>query len=355
MAQYEESASTVLSNINSSGVSSTVKGAIAGAIGSTGNVAVQVYEGAAVAAGTKIVQVTSATQLTQDPGAPIVLMDQNAQGANVVFSTTEDRIVVAGGNADNMTFQGGGNVTVETGGGNDTVTTGDGNDNVTMNGGGTQQYATSGGNNTVVLEGEGTRVVHFATGNDTVRLNSAAVEAYVDGGTGFDQVEINDSRANHSFTKTGGNQVQMHSDKPVTMDNVEIVQYNDGISVIANTHDKSIVAKLYQVAFGREADLPGMEFWMNFTEQNSLEHTVYSFINSNEFTAKLGGMSNEQFLNTMYANLAGRTADTDGFNFWMSQLEGGMDRADVAWAFAESAESTQVMGIDGNHYVIDAF
>lgn len=357
MAQYEEAASKVLSDIRSSGLTGSTKDALAAVIGSTGNVVVQDYDGSPVSSSVQVVRVKSGVQLNSDPGSEVVLMDAAAPGANVTFNANAPRLVVGGAGNDVLKFEGNADVTVETGGGNDNVATGGGDDQIIANGSGDVTVVTGAGNDEVILQGEGTRVVNLGgSGDNTVYLQSTDVTATVTGGDGFDRVVIAEDRSNHTFQKTA-NGVVMHSDKPTTLQGVEVVDFvDDQLTVLAATQEKSVIAKLYQVVFDRDADLGGIQFWLDFLDKgNSLEHTVYSFINSAEFNTKYANVSNESFINSLYENMAGRSADAAGVSYWMDRLAQGETRQDVAWAFAESAEATEIMGLDGSNYVIDLF
>lgn len=360
MAQYEEAASSVLSTITSSGLTAATKDAITAIIGSTGNVTLAAYDGTTAPKDTKVVTVGADQELTTDPGGQIIIMDADAPGANATFDASTDRAVVASSNDDNLTFTGNGSVTVETGGGNDSITTGDGNDVIIANGKGDVTVKTGGGNDEVIVQGTGTRTIDLSDGGgtNTVVIQSSDVEVYVTGGEGTDLVFLDEDRNVHKFSidsETG--RVIFHSDNPTTLKDVEFVKFaEDQLTVIADSQDKSVVAKLYQVAFDRDADLEGMTFWMDFLDKgNSLEHTVYSFINSTEFRDHHQTQTNEQYVSSLYKGFD-READSAGVSYWVNELNtGGATREDVAWAFAESSEATQVMGIDGNQYVIDIF
>ncbi len=372
MAQYEEAGSTVVDNISHSGLSETTKESITAIINqfmaSTGNqnVKVEEYTGGKAADNTVVVNVGKDVTVTEDPGAPVIIMSAEAtRGADVVLKADAPRTVVASNQADNIVFEGNAGVTVETGGGNDNITTGNGNNTINVTGTGDSTINTGTGNDTVVVKGDGKVQIATAGGSNVIVLASDKAEVTVTGGSGFDQVQLADSRSNHSFEIVNG-KVVMHSNNPTTMQGVQVVAFdtnNDGkitqadnVTVIADSHDKSILAKMYEVAFGREGDVAGLEYWMGRANQDSsLEHLVNSFINSAEFDATYANLNNEGFIKAMYENLAGRDADAAGLTYWLGRMDAGLSRADVAWSFAESAEATQVMGLDGSNYVIDLF
>ncbi len=67
---------------------------------------------------------------------------------------------------------------------------------------------------------------------------------------------------------------------------------------------------------------------------------------SPEFTALHAGQSDTDFVNSLYQNGIGRTADTAGSNFWTGLLSTGQaTRADVLLGISQAVET-----IDHNTY-----
>ncbi len=110
--------------------------------------------------------------------------------------------------------------------------------------------------------------------------------------------------------------------------------------------------RLYNAAFGRFPDAEGLKYWitMNQTKENTYRQTCSSFIISNEFISKYGDLvSNQLYINTLYSNILEREADKDGFQYWLSQLDLGVEsRGEVLMGFSESIEniglSREVLG-----------
>ena len=291
--------------------------------------------------------------LAEDPGVPVIIMDADAPGANIVLDTADsDRLIVAGGGNDIIVSEGDSNVTVETGGGNDSITTGSGEDLVVITGDGDSTVSTGDGSDEIVITGEGSASVDTGTGNDVITLASDSGEATVDGGEGFDRVQIDDSRDNHSFTYENG--VMVMNSTPTQIENVEVVQFQDGISVLAENSDNAAIARMYEVVFDREADLGGLEYWTERADAgDSLENITNAFVASEEFQNKFASDSNEEFLDKLYEGMADRDPDAGGMTYWLGEMDNGLSQADVAIRFAESTEAVQLMGIDGTQYVID--
>lgn len=382
MAQYEEAATTVIDSIANSGLTESTKATIESILGLTGleDIKVENYQGGTVSDGTIIAEVGKDVHLTQDPGAPVVIMSADSAGADVTFGADSkvEALVLGGGN-DNITFQGDKGVTVETGGGNDSITTADGSDTIAVTGGGNVTVNTGEGNDKVILQGDGTAHISSGAGDSTYLLQTDAASATINAGDGFDHLVVGEDRAAHIFdvdSKTGT--TVMHSDNTVTMTGVQVVGFDkngdgqitsaDNISILAENANDSLIGKLYKIALGREAidgadgwghsTLGGINWWMNQFEKGqtdgTTEHLVRSFLNCDEFHDKYDNMSNADYVNTLFANLGVNDANLAAD--YLGQLDTGvMDRAQVAWALAESEAATQIMGIDGSNYVVDSF
>jgi N-acetylneuraminic acid mutarotase len=101
------------------------------------------------------------------------------------------------------------------------------------------------------------------------------------------------------------------------------------------------IARAYLGLLTRDADHAGFRAWLELLLAGiSREQIVESFLNSGEFQSNFGSnLTNAQFVQTMYANVLQRSADTAGLNFWAGQLNGGqMTRAQVALTFLDSIE-----------------
>lgn len=111
------------------------------------------------------------------------------------------------------------------------------------------------------------------------------------------------------------------------------------------------VYRLYQAAFNRTPDLPGLGFHINDIEVNgaSLVQVSQNFINSPEFQATYGNVSNTQFVTLLYANVLKRAPDAGGLAFHLSYLEGTnpegrvLTRGEVLIGFSESPENKSLV------------
>ena len=337
MAQYEEKNEKVVEDIEKSGLDQSVKNAIKGVLAGKENVKIADYTpGAPVPEGTDIVNVPAGVTLNPAdvPKGAIVIM--HADSSPVEGTFTDVPVFVGTKGDDKVTFVGDTPVTVETGGGSDSVTTGSGNDEI-------------------AVTGDGNVTVNAGAGDDKIVIASGTANVTVDGGDGFDSVVMEgENRGDHQFTYVDGVLVLNSATIQIDKDTVQVVEFDDGISIIAD-QEGSYAGRMYKVLFDREADLGGLEFWLDSIDKGmSRVDIANAFVLSEEFKSTFGNMSNEEFLAKLYLNMADRAADAEGHEFWMKHLtDGTMDRSDVARFFAESDEAVEVMGIDGTQYVIE--
>ncbi len=99
--------------------------------------------------------------------------------------------------------------------------------------------------------------------------------------------------------------------------------------------------RLYQSAFNRAPDIPGLSFWISVLDQGtSLETVATGFADSNEFRAIYGSAtSNEEVVRRIYQNVLHREPDPAGFAFWTDAVNRGVVSMPAALSMiSESAE-----------------
>ncbi|MCG7363322.1 DUF4214 domain-containing protein [Roseomonas sp. ACRSG] len=98
--------------------------------------------------------------------------------------------------------------------------------------------------------------------------------------------------------------------------------------------------RLYQAALGRLPDPVGRDGWTDSLAQGaSLTSLAEGFLNSDEFQGRYGALDNGGFVARTYQLALGREPDAAGLSSWLSQLDGGMSRAELLVGFSESAEN----------------
>ena len=129
-------------------------------------------------------------------------------------------------------------------------------------------------------------------------------------------------------------------DKELNLNN-DIINVFDQITGVNDVSGK--IFRLYNAAFHRFPDSSGLNYWItkNKSGENSYRQTCSSFIISNEFIHAYGNeITNEEYLNTLYSNVLNRSADLNGFNYWLGNLNNGIeDRSEVLMGFSESVEN----------------
>jgi len=112
--------------------------------------------------------------------------------------------------------------------------------------------------------------------------------------------------------------------------------------------------RLYNAAFKRLPDSDGLKYWIEeFSSGRNSERVVAkSFLASTEFSERYGNnISNSTYVETLYTNILGRNYDQDGYNYWLGNLNTGVEtRYELLLGFAESAENkslfTEITGLD---------
>jgi hypothetical protein len=108
----------------------------------------------------------------------------------------------------------------------------------------------------------------------------------------------------------------------------------------ANGTAAAEVARLYLAAFNRIPDADGLDFWLTVHRNGATDSQIADiFTRSAEFETKYGpNVSTSDFIDLLYNNVLGRTADAGGKQYWINFLNHGMTRGDVVNSFAQSAE-----------------
>ena len=128
------------------------------------------------------------------------------------------------------------------------------------------------------------------------------------------------------------------------------LEFNDG--TLALDIDPGETAgqayRLYQAAFARTPDMPGVAYHMNDMESNGLVlwNIANNFLASPEFKSKYGeNPTDEEYVNLLYQNVLGRSADPVAEVGWYREQfdTGAMDWAAALIGFAESPENVSLV------------
>ncbi|HYD61853.1 MAG TPA: DUF4214 domain-containing protein [Noviherbaspirillum sp.] len=173
----------------------------------------------------------------------------------------------------------------------------------------------------------------------------------VDGGVGLDTFVVGASRSAFTVSKSSNTVAitdiagMFGSDSLV---NVERVEFNDAAIAFDIDGNAGMAYRLYQAAFDRAPDLPGLGFWIKALDDGlSLLNVAAGFYNSAEFGTLYGtSLTNAQLITEFYDNVLHRAPDAEGFKGWLDVLDRGLaSREQVLIEFSESAENkAQLIG-----------
>ncbi len=107
------------------------------------------------------------------------------------------------------------------------------------------------------------------------------------------------------------------------------------------------VSRLYRAYFLRSPDNGGLSYWVTRRLDGAqLNEISSSFAAAEEFRIRYGSLSDAGFVDLVYRNVMGRTADSGGAAYWRSRLRSGLSRGEMMTAFSESSEFRIRTGLD---------
>ena len=106
------------------------------------------------------------------------------------------------------------------------------------------------------------------------------------------------------------------------------------------------LTQIYNASFKRLPDPDGLQYCIsNFSSGNDDERAVASsFWASAEFKERYGeDVSNESYVNTLYINVLGRDYDQTWYDYWLSNLNNGVEtKYELLLGFSESLENQRL-------------
>lgn len=103
--------------------------------------------------------------------------------------------------------------------------------------------------------------------------------------------------------------------------------------------EAQVIARLYDATLDRLPDPSGLAGWVALYEGGmSLTQIAGAFVDSAEFQARYGALSNQAFVEQLYRFCLNREGEPAGVAAWVNQLNKGATRASVVIGFSESAE-----------------
>jgi hypothetical protein len=262
--------------------------------------------------------------------AKVILIDSDADVSLTVGSeasplarvaAASDLIINGGNGNDTLTVLGATNVTLDGGAGNDTLVTGSGDDVVTL-GTGNNTADTGAGNDTIVT-GQGHDVVVAGSGFDTIQV--------LGNSTAFDVSTVGSLLV---LNGTGDSNIS------VTAQGAEFVSFADGNTIaVASTEEQATALRLFEGVLGRDADQGGAESFSAAADGGISSTTLaQSVLSSAEYQNDL----NDEFVANAFQSFLGRPVDDSGEAAFLNLLANGGTRADVINGLVNSAEGQEV-------------
>ena len=105
---------------------------------------------------------------------------------------------------------------------------------------------------------------------------------------------------------------------------------------------QTFVTNLYQDVLGRTPDATGLTYWVDQLEAGSISRAevINEFVTSAEVTEVLGGTA------FLYLGALGRLPDADGWEYWADELREGAELIEIAAGFVQSTEFITRYDID---------
>jgi Ca2+-binding RTX toxin-like protein len=254
-------------------------------------------------------------------------------GNDTVSLGNGDNVVIAN-SGDNQISTGTGRDTIYTGTGNDTVDAGEGYD-VAHVAGSRADFAASVSGNSLNLNGgdhavstSNVEFISFDNGESIVVASTneeaAALRLY-NGLLGRD-------------ADAGGAEAWANVASGTAL--TDIAQDFLGSTEFQNNMNSEFIQSVYSTLLGRDADAGGEAAWLNVLAQGASRADVIAGISgSNEGQGASASADDSDFVKALYTSVLGREADDAGLDSWVAALTAGVDRASIAQDISSSAES----------------
>lgn len=117
--------------------------------------------------------------------------------------------------------------------------------------------------------------------------------------------------------------------------------------IVISPNIRAYVLRMYTKALGRDGEEAGVQDWSRriATGAMSAEDVAKSFFFSEEYMNK--GLSNEDYVETLYQTFMDRASDEAGKADWVGRLNSGTSREDVLEGFSRSTEFANILASFG--------
>ena len=169
----------------------------------------------------------------------------------------------------------------------------------------------------------------------------------IDGGAGLDTALYIGSRSFYGIELTNrGYEIRSNTLSGGGVDtllNIERLQFTNGVLALDLSGTAGQAYRLYQAAFDRTPDTPGLKYQTNALDTGlSLWQVAGNFIASPEFQGMYGSpatVTDAQFVTLLYNNVLDRNPEQAGYDYHINNLAGGLTRAQLLTQFSESPEN----------------
>lgn len=151
-----------------------------------------------------------------------------------------------------------------------------------------------------------------------------------------------------SLETANGRSTLMLNGKTTVLDGIERIVFNEGVLALDDGGMAGYAYRIYQAAFARTPDQPGLSYWFDQLDRGTgVKVVADSFLLSEEFQKLYGtAPTSEQYIDLLYANVLNRKADKDGYDYWNDYLAKGGTRSEILIYFAESKENVENLKAD---------
>jgi len=155
-----------------------------------------------------------------------------------------------------------------------------------------------------------------------------------------------------SFTNVGGGvAVNTYVQGAATVQPLDVALLRDaGLPALTDQElGEHQMARLYNAAFGRNADSAGLVLQYNALQSGeSLAQIAVGLTSSIEYANRYGNLSNAGFVNALYQNVLGRAGDAAGVQNFVAVLDAGNSRSALLAGFANSDEARGYLNSNPN-------
>lgn len=128
------------------------------------------------------------------------------------------------------------------------------------------------------------------------------------------------------------------------LDNVERIQFTNGTLATDPDGAAAQTYRLYQAAFDRAPDAPGLSHWTRLLDEGhlTLGQSADLFTRTAEFTksyGEIGRLPDAEFVTLLYRNVLDRAPEAAGRAHWVEVAGNGLPRGDMLAGFSESREN----------------